>query len=99
MIKMSVCFRVVCGVVALGAEVICARVPGLTPRQREMCRAAPDAMVAVGDGVRLATAECRYQFRQQRWNCSAIGGANSFGHVVVVGESSWLLAVGCYDSR
>lgn len=77
---------VVCGVVALGAEVICARVPGLTPRQREMCRTSPDAMVAVGDGVRLATEECRYQFRHQRWNCSAIGSGNVFGHVVVVGQ-------------
>lgn len=84
-------FSVYCGMVALGAEVICGRVPGLTPRQRDMCRAAPDAMVAVGDGVRLATAECTYQFRNHRWNCSHIASNNSFGHVVVVGKFTPLL--------
>ena len=51
-----------------------------------MCRAAPDAMVAVGDGIRLGTMECQEQFKFQRWNCSAIGRGNSFGHVVVVGK-------------
>ncbi|XP_018322767.1 protein Wnt-7b [Agrilus planipennis] len=79
-------FRLVCGVLALGAEVICERVPGLTARQREMCRTAPDAMVAVGDGIRIASAECRYQFRHQRWNCSGINNPTSFGHVITVGS-------------
>ncbi|XP_046661333.1 protein Wnt-7b [Homalodisca vitripennis] len=88
-------FRVVSSVVALGAHVICSRVPGLTPRQRDMCRAAPDAMIAVGDGIRLATLECQQQFKTHRWNCSAIGKGNSFGHVVVVGskEAAFTYAV------
>ncbi|CAH0391845.1 unnamed protein product [Bemisia tabaci] len=51
-----------------------------------MCRDAPDAMVAVGDGIRLGTQECQYQFRGHRWNCTAIGGQSAFGHVVVVGK-------------
>ncbi|XP_017776795.1 PREDICTED: protein Wnt-7b, partial [Nicrophorus vespilloides] len=76
---------VVSGVLTLGAEVICARVPGLTAKQREMCRSSPDAMVAVGDGVRLATSECRHQFKFHRWNCTAISNPTSFGHVVIVG--------------
>ncbi|KAK4883769.1 hypothetical protein RN001_000040 [Aquatica leii] len=79
-------FRLVCGVIALGAEVICGRVPGLTIKQREMCKAAPDAMVAVGDGVRLAASECLYQFRHQRWNCTGITNPTSFGHVITVGS-------------
>lgn len=79
--------RIVYGMMTtLGAEVICGRVPGLTYRQREMCRTSPDAMVAVGDGIRLATDECKYQFRHHRWNCTAISNPNSFGHVVIVGE-------------
>ncbi|KAK5648807.1 hypothetical protein RI129_003699 [Pyrocoelia pectoralis] len=77
-------FRLVCGVIALGAEVICGRVPGLTIKQKEMCKAAPDAMVAVGDGVRLAATECLYQFRHQRWNCTGISNPTSFGHVITV---------------
>ncbi|KAJ8941861.1 hypothetical protein NQ318_007261 [Aromia moschata] len=62
----------------------CTIIPGLTSRQREMCRTSPDAMVAVGDGIRLATNECRYQFRHQRWNCTGIENPSSFGHVVIV---------------
>ncbi|XP_050305895.1 protein Wnt-7b isoform X2 [Anthonomus grandis grandis] len=79
-------FRIVYGVFNLGAEVFCSRIPGLTPRQREMCRQSPDAMVAVGDGIRMATDECKYQFRHQRWNCSGIENPSSFGHVVIVGS-------------
>lgn len=78
--------RVVFGVLSLGAEIFCSRIPGLTSRQREMCKAFPDAMVAVGDGIRLATNECRYQFRHNRWNCSGIENPTSFGHVVIVGS-------------
>ncbi|RZC35235.1 wnt domain containing protein [Asbolus verrucosus] len=50
-----------------------------------MCRSSPDAMVAVGDGIRLATTECKYQFRHHRWNCTGIDNPASFGHVVIVG--------------
>lgn len=64
----------------------CSLIPGLTSRQREMCRTSPDAMVAVGDGIRLATNECRYQFRHHRWNCTGIENPSSFGHVVIVGK-------------
>ncbi|KDR23182.1 hypothetical protein L798_15751 [Zootermopsis nevadensis] len=82
-------------VAALEAHVICGRIPGLTARQREMCRSSPDAMVAVGDGVRLGTVECQEQFRHRRWNCSAIGSGSVFGHVVVVGsrEAAFTYAV------
>ena len=73
-------------VAALEAHVICGRIPGLTSQQRDMCRTSPDAMVAVGDGVRLGIVECQEQFRHRRWNCSAIGSGSVFGHVVVVGE-------------
>ncbi|KAL0279004.1 UNVERIFIED_CONTAM: hypothetical protein PYX00_000654 [Menopon gallinae] len=73
-------------VVALGAHVICSRIPGLAEKQREICRSAPDAMVAVGDGVRLGLLECQEQFKNQRWNCSAVGSSDVFGHVIVVGS-------------
>ncbi|KAJ3648840.1 hypothetical protein Zmor_020612 [Zophobas morio] len=73
------------GVITLGSEVFCSRIPGLTSRQRDMCRSSPDAMVAVGDGIRLATSECKYQFRHHRWNCTGIDNPTSFGHVVIVG--------------
>ncbi|GBP56382.1 hypothetical protein EVAR_32252_1 [Eumeta japonica] len=37
---------------SLGAALVCARVAGLTERQRAMCRASPAAIAAVGDGLR-----------------------------------------------
>lgn len=80
-------------VIDFGAEVVCTNSPGLIQKQRDMCRQAPDAMVAVGDGIRLATGECQYQFRHHRWNCTGIENPSSFGHVVVIGESSYSFTV------
>lgn len=65
------CFhRAMSSVVALGASIICNRIVGLAPRQRTVCQGHPDAMVAAGEGAKLAFGECRYQFRHHRWNCS-----------------------------
>ena len=70
---------------AISANLICNKIPGLTDRQRHMCRKYPDAMVAIGNGSKLGLAECQEQFKFHRWNCSSIGNKNGFGHVVVVG--------------
>ncbi|KAL8583406.1 hypothetical protein ACOMHN_057862 [Nucella lapillus] len=43
-------FLALSSVVALGANIICNKIPGLAPRQRALCRARPDALVAVGEG-------------------------------------------------
>ena len=58
---------------AIDASVICNFMPGLSPHQRLLCRTYPDAMVAIGDGARIALGECQFQFRFSRWNCS-LGG-------------------------
>lgn len=84
-------------VVALGASVICNRIPGLSPRQRTLCQGHPDAMVAAGEGAKVALSECRHQFRNHRWNCSVVQTASnsvhspggvymSLGHITTVGE-------------
>ena len=68
------------GVVASGSattNVICNRIPDLTPKQRAICNSRPDAMAAVGDGDQLALLECRFQMRFNRWNCTNIGGNSS----------------------
>jgi len=64
--------RTLTSVVALGASIICNRIPGLAPRQRTLCQGHPDAMVAAGEGAKLALTECRHQFRNHRWNCSVV---------------------------
>ncbi|XP_061437335.1 protein Wnt-7b-like, partial [Lethenteron reissneri] len=66
-------------VVAPGANIICGKIPGLSPRQRALCRSRPDAMVVVGEGARLGIGECRHQFRFSRWNCLALGEETVFG--------------------
>lgn len=72
---------------ALSADVICGKMPGLTGKQRTLCAAKPDAMVAISNGAKLGLAECQEQFKHHRWNCSAVGSRNGFGHVVVVGKA------------
>ncbi|XP_076448276.1 protein Wnt-7b-like [Babylonia areolata] len=68
-------------VVALGANIICNKIPGLAPRQRAICRSRPEAIVAIGEGARLGLAECQFQVRHRRWNCSNPGPYRSmFGY-------------------
>ena len=90
--------RALSSVVALGASIICNRIPGLSPRQRTLCQGHPDAMVAAGEGAKMALSECRHQFRNERWNCSVVqtasnslhspGGGHylSLGHITTVGK-------------
>ncbi|XP_054721996.1 protein Wnt-7a-like [Uloborus diversus] len=82
-------------VMAFTASIICGKIPGLTPGQQRLCRERPDLMAAVGEGTRIGIAECRKQFRNRRWNCTAIGSSYVFGHVVVVGsrEAAYTYAV------
>ncbi|KAJ0172009.1 hypothetical protein K1T71_012772 [Dendrolimus kikuchii] len=70
------------GGVPLGAHLVCAKAPGLTDKQRAMCRASPPAIAAIGDGLRMAYAECRAQLSGRRWNCTGVGDGNHFGHVM-----------------
>ncbi|XP_026477448.1 protein Wnt-7b [Ctenocephalides felis] len=80
---------------SLEAQVICARIPGLEARQREICRQSPDALVAVGEGTALGAAECQHQFRHRRWNCTSLGDDNVFGHLMLPGsrEAAFMYAV------
>jgi len=50
--------------------VICNNIAGLVEKQRDICNARPDVMVAIGEGAELSLAECQYQFKDHRWNCS-----------------------------
>ena len=75
-------------VVALGANIICNKILGLTPRQRSICRSKPDAIVSIGEGARFGMAECQYQVRSLRWNCSETEAVNSmFGYENMPGKT------------
>ncbi|XP_061815800.2 protein Wnt-7b-like [Nerophis lumbriciformis] len=73
-------------VVALGANIICNKIPGLAPRQRALCQSRPDAIIVIGEGAQLGINECQYQFRYGRWNCSALGERTVFGQELRVGS-------------
>lgn len=72
-------------VVALGARIICNKIPGLAPRQRIICQSRPDAIIVIGEGAQMGINECQFQFRNGRWNCSALGERTVFGKELKVG--------------
>lgn len=71
--------------VALGASIICNKIPGLAPRQRIICQSRPDAIIVIGEGAQMGINECQFQFRNWRWNCSALGERTVFGKELKVG--------------
>ncbi|XP_060621978.1 protein Wnt-7a isoform X1 [Anolis sagrei] len=73
-------------VVALGASIICNKIPGLAPRQRAICQSRPDAIIVIGEGSQMGLNECQFQFRNGRWNCSALGERTVFGKELKVGS-------------
>ncbi|RMC02788.1 hypothetical protein DUI87_19979 [Hirundo rustica rustica] len=78
--------RALSSVVALGANIICNKIPGLAPRQRAICQSRPDAIIVIGEGAQMGINECQYQFRYGRWNCSALGEKTVFGQELRVGS-------------
>lgn len=81
--------RALSSVVALGANIICNKIPGLAPRQRAICQSRPDAIIVVGEGAQMGINECQFQFRYGRWNCSALGERTVFGQELRVGQSGF----------
>jgi len=60
---------------------------GLSPRQTKFCQLYPDHMASVGRGAQTAIAECQWQFRHRRWNCSTVDDNSVFGRVIDRGRS------------
>lgn len=71
--------------VALRASIICNKIPGLAPRQRIICQSRPDAIIVIGEGAQMGINECQFQFKNGRWNCSALGERTVFGKELKVG--------------
>ncbi|XP_055591802.1 protein Wnt-2 [Uranotaenia lowii] len=67
-------------------SVLCSRIPGLSPYQRQLCVDAPDAVVSLSAGQHLGAQECQKQFKDHRWNCTQVWQRDMFGHIVIVGS-------------
>jgi len=71
----------------MGSGAICDHTAGLSGHQRRICRLHPDVMMSVAHAAHLAVRECQKQFRNSRWNCSALPrDATVFGKVTVQGQ-------------
>ncbi|XP_055856948.1 protein Wnt-2 [Episyrphus balteatus] len=68
------------------SSIICSRIPGLTPVQRQLCSESPDALIALGAGHQQGAQECQHQFRGHRWNCTDVWQKDVFGHLMFVGS-------------
>lgn len=80
---------------------LCFVTPELNGRQREVCRKHPSLMAHVASGAKNGIHECKYQFRNRRWNCSTIKDSGSlftstldrgkYDYVSLNSWHSWLL--------
>ncbi|KAK2725207.1 protein Wnt-4-like [Artemia franciscana] len=77
------------------AHSVCAALPGLVSRQIEVCQTHPNAIQSVSHGARKAIHQCQYQFRNERWNCTAIEDKRIFENTIERGskETAFIYAV------
>ncbi|XP_076823294.1 protein Wnt-10a-like isoform X2 [Clavelina lepadiformis] len=65
---------------AVNANTVCGNTLGLTPTQQRQCYEHPSAVAAALQGLQIAIHECKHQFKNQRWNCSALETRNNIPH-------------------
>ncbi|XP_052080014.1 protein Wnt-1-like isoform X2 [Mytilus californianus] len=70
----------------------------LTKRQRRLVSKNPGTILALMNGARMAIEECKYQFRNRRWNCPTHDdshGGPIFGKILQKGcrETSFIYAI------
>ncbi len=62
----------------------------LNKRQRKLVTANPGTLAAVSLAVKMAVSECKYQFRDRKWNCpttkSEVGDTSLFGKILKIGK-------------
>lgn len=69
-------------------KILCSIVPTLHPNQRRMCRRNAEVVHTIAVGTKEAIAECQFQFRFYKWNCSTFERDSSvFGKNFIKGES------------
>ena len=64
---------------------VCRRLRHLRGRRSRICRRQPEVIEQVHRGVALATKECQYQFRNDKWNCTT--NRRSLKRILMKGES------------
>ncbi|KAL8163627.1 UNVERIFIED_CONTAM: Proto-oncoprotein Wnt-1 [Gekko kuhli] len=54
----------------------------LSRKQRKLIRQNPGILHSISSGLQSAIKECKWQFRNRRWNCPTMPGPNIFGKIV-----------------
>lgn len=63
-------FRAVGSPLVMDPNVICRKSRKLGGKQYEICQNEPEIVEEAAKGVEMAIAECQFQFRHRRWNCT-----------------------------
>ena len=71
---------------SIATERDCEKLRFLTQHQRKICQNYLDFMEAVREGAKEALEECRFQFRNRRWNCTLFDSKDLFGGLLKTGE-------------
>ncbi|KAG2467621.1 WNT1 protein, partial [Polypterus senegalus] len=67
----------------------------LSRKQRKLIRQNPGILHAITSGLQSAMKECKWQFRNRRWNCPTTQSPNVFGKIVSRGcrETAFIFAI------
>ncbi|XP_052016194.1 proto-oncogene Wnt-1 [Apodemus sylvaticus] len=67
----------------------------LSRKQRRLIRQNPGILHSVSGGLQSAVRECKWQFRNRRWNCPTTPGPHLFGKIVNRGcrETAFIFAI------
>ncbi|XP_029205862.1 protein Wnt-7b-like isoform X1 [Acropora muricata] len=66
-------------------SMICSRIPGLSPKQKNICEEHPELINCIREGYQKGADECKFQFRKNRWNCSLLGQISAFDDRAIPG--------------
>nr|XP_039268656.1 protein Wnt-10b-like [Styela clava] len=64
----------------INTNTICGNTEGLTRSQYQLCREDPNAIASAIQGMQIAIHECKRQFKNERWNCTALETKNKIPH-------------------
>ncbi|XP_074651670.1 protein Wnt-2b-like [Tubulanus polymorphus] len=73
----------------------CTAIPFLETRQKELCQMSDNMLDVLSEGASMGIDECKFQFKDRRWNCNTFNTTDVFGNVLSINsrEKSYIYAV------
>jgi len=70
-------------------------IQALTVNQQKLLRRDPSLMPSIARGAKIAIMQCQKQFRNRRWNCSALHSESVFGKILRIAcrETAFVYAI------